>query len=141
MSVRLSYVGVWVHDQEEALAWYTQKLGFELREDVTLPEFGGYRWLTVGPPGQPEIALTLNVPGPPVCDPATATALLDLVGRGLAGGYMLATEDCQATYDELLARGVEFQQPPTRQPYGIDAALRDASGNSIRLVQQMPLER
>jgi uncharacterized glyoxalase superfamily protein PhnB len=141
MSVRLSYLGVWVHDQEEALAWYTQKLGFELREDVTLPEFGGYRWLTVGPPGQPEIALTLNVPGPPVCDPDTADALLDLVSRGLSGGYMLATDDCQATYDELVARGVEFQQPPTRQPYGIDAGLRDVSGNSIRLVQQMPLER
>jgi uncharacterized glyoxalase superfamily protein PhnB len=140
MSVRLSFLGLWVHDQEEALAWYTQKLGFELREDVTLPEFGDYRWLTVGPPGQPDIALTLNVPSPPMFDPDTAAAVLDLVARGLTGGYMLATDDCQATYDELVARGVEFQQPPTKQPYGIDAGLRDVSGNSIRLVQRMPLE-
>jgi catechol 2,3-dioxygenase-like lactoylglutathione lyase family enzyme len=72
MSVRLSFLGLWVHDQEEALAWYTQKLGFELREDVTLPEFGDYRWLTVGPPGQPDVALTLNVPSPPMFDPETA---------------------------------------------------------------------
>ena len=134
MSLRLSHVGLWVHDQDDALAFYTEKLGFELREDVTLPEFPDYRWLTVGPPGQPDVAFTLNVPTPPLFDKDTAEAILALLAQGRMGGFILACEDCQATYDELRARGVEFQQGPTQQPYGIDAALRDPSGNQIRLV-------
>lgn len=139
MSVSLSHISVWVHDQDEALAFYTERLGFELREDVSLDELGGYRWLTVGPVGQPEIAIILNVPTPPLFDAETCAHLLELTARGCMGGYMLATDDCRATYEELSARGVEFFQPPTRQPYGIDAGCRDISGNSIRLVQRLPL--
>jgi catechol 2,3-dioxygenase-like lactoylglutathione lyase family enzyme len=137
MSLRLSHVGLWVHDQEDALAFYTGKLGFEIREDVTLPEFGEYRWLTVGPPGQPDVAFTLNVPGPPLFDPDTAAEVLASLAQGKMGGFILACDDCQATYDELRGRGVEFQQGPTQQPYGIDAAVRDPSGNQIRMVQRV----
>lgn len=139
MSLRLSHVGLWVHDQEEALAFYTEKLGFELREDVTLPEFPDYRWLTVGPPGQPDVAFILNVPSPPLFDQETADAILAALAQGRMGGFMLASDDCQASYEELRGRGVEFQQEPTRQPYGIDAAFRGLSGNQIRMVQRIPI--
>jgi catechol 2,3-dioxygenase-like lactoylglutathione lyase family enzyme len=139
MSVRLSHVGLWVHDLEEALAFYTERLGFEIREDVTLEEFGGYRWLTVGPPAQPDVAFTLNVPGPPLFDQESADEVLRFLAQGKMGGFLLACDDCQETYEELLARGVEFQQPPTQQPYGIDAAFRDPSGSQIRLVQRVPM--
>jgi catechol 2,3-dioxygenase-like lactoylglutathione lyase family enzyme len=139
MSVRIAHVGLWVHDQDEALAFYTDRLGFELREDVTLPEFPDYRWLTVGPPGQPDIAFILNVPGPPLFDRETSEAVLAAVAQGRMGGFMLETDDCQATYEEMRARGVEFQQEPVRQPYGIDAAFRDLSGNQARLVQRIPI--
>ena len=139
MSIRLSHVGLWVRDVEEALAFYTEKLGFEIREDVTLEELGGFRWLTVSPAGQPDVAFILNVPGPPLFDPDTARQVTAFVAEGKAGGFILASDDCQASYEELRGRGVEFQQPPTRQPYGIDAAFRDPSGNQIRLVQPTPL--
>jgi catechol 2,3-dioxygenase-like lactoylglutathione lyase family enzyme len=139
MSLRLAHVGLWVHDLDDALAFYTDKLGFEIREDVTLPEFGGYRWLTVGPPAQPDVAFTLNVPGPPLFDPETAEQVKAALARGQMGGFILGCDDCQETYEELAARGIEFQQEPTRQPYGIDAALRDPSGNQIRIVQRLPL--
>lgn len=135
MPVRLTYVGLWVHDLDEALAFYTERVGLELREDVTLEEFGGYRWLTVGPPGQ-DVAFTLNVPGPPLFDEAMAARVREVLAAGGMGGFILGCEDCEATYEDLRARGVEFTQPPTRQPYGIDAAFRDPSGNSVRLVQR-----
>jgi catechol 2,3-dioxygenase-like lactoylglutathione lyase family enzyme len=134
--ITLSHVNVWVHDQDEALAWYTEKLGFELRDDVTLPEVGDFRWLTVGPVGQPDVALTLmSVPGPPVFDPETTEQVKTLMSKGAAGGLFLATDDCRATYEELKSRGVEFTEEPSDRPYGVDAALRDPSGNAIRLVQ------
>jgi catechol 2,3-dioxygenase-like lactoylglutathione lyase family enzyme len=129
MSLRLSHVGLWVHDLDDALAFYTERLGFEIREDVTLEEFGGYRWLTVGPPGQPDVAFTLNEPGAPLFDPDVADEVKASVAQGRAGWFILACDDCEASYEELRARGVEFQQEPTQQPYGIDAALRDPSGN------------
>jgi catechol 2,3-dioxygenase-like lactoylglutathione lyase family enzyme len=135
MQTRLAHVGLWVHDQDEALAFYTGPLGFELREDVTLPELGGYRWLTVGMPGQ-DVAFVLNVPGPPLFDEETSRSVLAMVAQGAMGGFMLECDDCRATYEDLRARGVEFQQEPTEQPYGIDAAFRDPSGNSARLVQR-----
>ncbi len=135
MITQLSHVNVWVHDQDEALAFYTDKLGMELRDDVTLDEMN-FRWLTVGPPGQPDVALTLMaVPGPPVFDADTAEQIRTLMGKGAAGGLFFSTDDCQGTYEELKSRGVEFSQEPTRQPYGIDAGFRDTSGNQIRLVQ------
>src|SRR3954452_9062668 len=110
MITQVSHVNVWVHDQDEALAWYTDKLGFEVREDVTLPELGGFRWLTVGPVGQPDFALALmTVPGPPVLSPPgppvfaedTAEKIRDLMARGAAGGLFFATDDCRAEYEEL----------------------------------------
>jgi catechol 2,3-dioxygenase-like lactoylglutathione lyase family enzyme len=132
----LTTVNVWVHDQDEALAFYTDKLGFELRDDVTVPEMGNFRWLTVGLPGQPDVALTLMaVPGPPVFDEETRAQITSLMAKGAAGGLFFSTEDCRATYKELKERGVEFQQEPTEQPYGIDAGFRDPSGNNARVVQ------
>jgi catechol 2,3-dioxygenase-like lactoylglutathione lyase family enzyme len=110
MTIQLTHANIWVHDQDEALAFYTEKLGLEIREDVTLPELGGYRWLTVGPVGQPDVAFTLNVPGPPMFDPATTEQLKDVMAKGAAGGFILGTEDCRASYEELKARGVEFTE-------------------------------
>ena len=136
MLKQLTYVNVWVHDQDEALAFYTEKLGFELREDVTVPELGNFRWVTVGLPGQPDAALALMaVPGPPVFDEETREQLQALVAKGAAGGLFFSTDDCRATYEELKSRGVEFTDEPTERPYGIDAGFRDASGNQARMVQ------
>lgn len=136
MLKQLTHVNQWVHDQDEALAFYTEKLGLELRDDVTVPELGNFRWLTVGVPGQPDVAITLMaVPGPPVFDAETQAQLQALVAKGAAGGLFFAADDVRATYEELKERGVEFQQEPTKQPYGIDAGFRDPSGNQIRMVQ------
>jgi len=137
MLTQLATVQVWVHDQDEALAFYTDKLGLELREDVTVPEMGNFRWLTVGVPGQPDVAITLMaVPGPPVFDEQTQEQVKALVAKGSATSVSFATENCQASYEELSSRGVEFQQPPTEQPYGIDAGFRDPSGNHMRMAQR-----
>ena len=134
--LKLSNVLLWVHDQEEALAFYTEKLGFEVRADVTLPELGNLRWLTVGPAGQPEIAVVLQpIPGPPVIDSATAEQVQTLMAKGLAGSIFLTTDDCYAAAEELKGRGVEFIEQPEERPYGIDSSFRDPSGNHIRLTQ------
>jgi predicted enzyme related to lactoylglutathione lyase len=136
MLKQLTTVQVWVNDQDEALAFYTDKLGLELRDDVTVPELGNFRWLTVGVPGQSDIAIVLMaVPGPPVFDEETRAQIHALLAKGASGGLFFATDDCRATYEELSKRGVEFTQEPTEQPYGIDAGLRDPSGNSMRMVQ------
>jgi catechol 2,3-dioxygenase-like lactoylglutathione lyase family enzyme len=133
----LSHVNVWVHDQDEALRFYTDKLGFEVREDITVAALGDFRWLTVGPAGQDDVALALMaIPGPPVFDPETADQVKNLTAKGAAGGLFFATDDCRATYEELKGRGVEFTEEPSERPYGIDAALRDPSGNNIRMVQR-----
>jgi catechol 2,3-dioxygenase-like lactoylglutathione lyase family enzyme len=134
--IKISTVQLWVHDQDEALAFYTKKLGMEVRRDVTLPELGDFRWLTVGPTGQPDVAIVLMaIPGPPVMDAETADEVSSLVAKGFAGTVFLTTDDCQTSYEELRGRGVEFTQDPEERPYGIDAAFRDPSGNSIRLTQ------
>lgn len=136
MLKQITYANVWVHDQDEALAFYTEKLGLELREDVTLAEMGGFRWLTVGTPGQQDFALALiTIPGPPVFDEETRNQLQTLVAKGATGGVFFATDDCQGTYEELKERGVEFSQEPTKQPYGVDAGFRDPFGNQMRMVQ------
>jgi uncharacterized glyoxalase superfamily protein PhnB len=133
---KLSNTQLWVHDQEEALAFYTRKLGFEIRADVTLPEMGNFRWLTVGPAGQPDIAIVLmDIPGPPVMDPDSAEQVRTLMAKGFVGTIFLTTDDCQAAYEELKGRGVEFVDQPEERPYGIDASFRDPSGNHIRLTQ------
>src|SRR3989442_10465935 len=116
--------------------FYTEKLGLELRDDVTVPELGNFRWLTVGVPGQPDVAVTLMaVPGPPVFDAETREQIMALVAKGAASGLFFSTDDCRASYVELKSRGVEFQQEPTEQPYGIDAGFRDPSGNQMRMAQ------
>ena len=133
--IRLANTQLWVHDQDEALAFYTQKLGMEVRADVTLPEMD-FRWLTVGPAGQPEVSIVLMaIPGPPVMDEETAEQVRTLVAKGFAGTIFLTTDDVQAAYEELKARGVEFTEQPEKRPYGIDSAFRDPSGNSFRLTQ------
>jgi catechol 2,3-dioxygenase-like lactoylglutathione lyase family enzyme len=135
MLKQLTNVQVWVHDQDEALAFYTEKLGMELRDDVTVPEMGNFRWLTVGVPGQ-DVAITLMaVPGPPVFDDDTREKITSLMAKGASGGLFFSTDDCRATYEQLKGRGVEFSQEPTEQPYGIDAGLRDPSGNQMRVAQ------
>ena len=134
MLKQLTSVQVWVHDQDEALAFYTEKLGLELREDVTVPEMGNFRWLSVGVPGQPDVAITLMaVPGPPVFDAETREKIMDLMAKGAASGLFFSSDDVQSTYEDLKSRGVEFQQEPTEQPYGIDAGFRDPSGNQMRV--------
>jgi catechol 2,3-dioxygenase-like lactoylglutathione lyase family enzyme len=133
---QLANVQVWVHDQDEALAFYTDTLGFEVREDVTVPELGNFRWLSVGVPGQDVAIVLMAVPGAPVFDDETRQQILDLLAKGASGGLFFTTEDCRASYDELAARGVEFTQEPTEQPYGVDAGFRDPSGNQFRMVER-----
>jgi catechol 2,3-dioxygenase-like lactoylglutathione lyase family enzyme len=136
MAYRITHVTQWVHDQDEALAFYTEKLGMEVREDATLPELGNFRWLSVGPPEQPDLALALlGIAGPPVFDEETAAKLRDLVAKGAAGGLFFATESLKDAFAQLKADGVEIVQEPTEQPYGIDMAVRDPSGNQIRLAE------
>jgi catechol 2,3-dioxygenase-like lactoylglutathione lyase family enzyme len=134
--IKVAFAGVWVHDQDEALAFYTGKLGWELRADVTLPELGNYRWLTVGPPGQPDVSVLLNaIPGPPVLDEVTAEQIRSVMAKGWGGNVLLTTDDIQHDFEELSARGIEFTEAPEERPYGIDSAFRDPSGNQFRLTQ------
>jgi catechol 2,3-dioxygenase-like lactoylglutathione lyase family enzyme len=134
--IRITHALLWVHDQDEALAFYTEKLGWEVRADVTVAEMGNYRWLTVGPAGQPEVAIVVNaVPGPPVVDTDTAEEIRSLMAKGWAGTAFLTSDDVHATYEELTARGVEFVEQPEERPYGIDSSFRDPSGNYLRLMQ------
>jgi predicted enzyme related to lactoylglutathione lyase len=134
--IRISTVQLWVHDQEEALDFYTKKVGLEARTDVTLPELGNFRWLTVGPAGQPDVAIVLMaIPGPPVMDPETSDQVRKLMAKGFAGTVFLTTDDVHTAYDELKGRGVEFVEAPEERPYGIDSSFRDPSGNSIRLME------
>jgi uncharacterized glyoxalase superfamily protein PhnB len=127
---------VWVNDQDEALEFYTKKLGMEVRADVTLPEMGDFRWLAVGPAGQPDMSIVLMpVPGPPMMDAETADELRTLMAKGFAGTVFLVTDDCQASYEDLKSRGVEFVQAPEERPYGIDSGFRDPFGNQFRLTQ------
>jgi catechol 2,3-dioxygenase-like lactoylglutathione lyase family enzyme len=138
MLKKLTTVGVWVHDQDEALAFYTERLGMEIREDVTVPEMGNFRWLSVGVPGQEDVSIVLlAIPGPPVFDEETATQIRDLVAKGAgSSGLFFTTDDVQETYEDLRSRGVEFSQEPTQQPYGIDAGFRDPSGNQMRVAER-----
>ncbi len=135
-TMRIATAQLWVHDQDVALRWYTDKLGMEVRTDVTVPEMGNFRWLTVGPVGQPEMSIVLMaIPGAPMLDDETHKAVHDLMGKGLAGTVFLTTDDVQRSYEELSARGVEFIDAPTDMPYGIDSSFRDPSGNNFRLTQ------
>jgi catechol 2,3-dioxygenase-like lactoylglutathione lyase family enzyme len=134
--IRISTTQLWVEDQEEALEFWTKKVGMEVRTDVTLPELGNFRWLTVGPAGQEDVSIVLMaIPGPPVMDPATAEQVRSLMSKGFAGTVFLATDDVRSDYEELKGRGVEFTEEPEERPYGIDSGFRDPAGNSVRLTQ------
>jgi len=134
--IKIANAQLWVHDQDEALAFYTEKVGMEVRADVTVPELGDFRWLTVGLPGQDDPSIVLMaIPGPPVMDSETVQQVKTLMGKGFAGTIFLTTDDCQASYEELKRRGVDFTEQPEERPYGIDSAFRDPSGNHIRLTQ------
>jgi len=136
----LSTTQLWVHDQDEALAFWTGKVGFEVKEDVTVAEMGNFRWLTVGPQGQDGCAIVLMaIPGPPVMDEATRGQVEDLTSKGFASALFFTTDDAYATYDALVAQGVEVIDKPTEQPYGIDFGFRDPSGNSVRVAQRTPM--
>jgi catechol 2,3-dioxygenase-like lactoylglutathione lyase family enzyme len=134
--MKIANAQLWVNDQDEALDFYTKKLGMEVRVDVTVPELGNFRWLTVGPADQPDFAIVLMaIPGPPLMDDATTEQVRTLMAKGFAGTVFLTTDDCQASYEELKARGVEFSETPEERPYGIDSGFRDPSGNSLRLTE------
>jgi uncharacterized glyoxalase superfamily protein PhnB len=134
--MKIANAQLWVQEQEEALAFWTEKVGFEVRADVTMPEMGDFRWLTVGPPGQEDVSVVLMaIPGEPMLDKVTQAQISDLAAKGYAGTVFLTTDDCRADYQRLVDRGVEFSETPEERPYGIDAGFRDPSGNAIRLTQ------
>jgi catechol 2,3-dioxygenase-like lactoylglutathione lyase family enzyme len=134
--MKIATTQVWVNDQDEALAFYTEKLGMEVRADVTMPEMGDFRWLTVSPPGQEDVTIVLMaVPGAPVFDEETANQIRELTAKGAASGIFLTTDDVRADYETLKSRGVEFTEAPEERPYGIDCGFRDPSGNHFRLSQ------
>jgi catechol 2,3-dioxygenase-like lactoylglutathione lyase family enzyme len=134
--IRIANAQLWVHDQDEALAFYTEKLGFEVRADVTMAELGDFRWLAVGPPGQEDFGVVLMaIPGEPVMNDEDRKQVRTLMGKGFAGTVFLITDDVRASYDDLKGRGVEFTEAPEERPYGIDCGFRDPSGNSFRLTQ------
>lgn len=129
---------IFVLDQDQALDFYVNKLGFDVAEDIDL---GFMRWLTVHPAGQPDRKVLLERPGAPALDEDTANQVRDLLTKGAMGGWLLfTTADAQATHDELVARGVEITDGPNQQPYGIDFGIRDPFGNRIRIGQlaQLP---
>jgi catechol 2,3-dioxygenase-like lactoylglutathione lyase family enzyme len=136
MPYKIASYQLFVTDQDEALDFYVNKLGMEVRADVTVPEMGNFRWLTVSPVGQPEVGIVLMaIPGEPVFDAETGGQLRELLAKGAGGAVFLTTDDCQASYEELVARGVEFQEKPEERLYGIDAGFRDPFGNHVRITQ------
>jgi uncharacterized glyoxalase superfamily protein PhnB len=133
--LKIASAHLWVHDQDLALRYWTERVGMEVRQDVSLPELS-IRWLTVGPPGQDDVSIVLMaIPGPPVMDDATRNQVREVMAKGFAGTVFLTTDDCQAAYEKLKSRGVEFTEEPHEMPYGIDCGFRDPSGNSVRLTQ------
>jgi catechol 2,3-dioxygenase-like lactoylglutathione lyase family enzyme len=141
MIAKLSHAGVLVLDQDSAKSFYTEKLGFTVRNDVRMgAEFaagGGFRWLTVSPPGQPELEFILAAPEMGH-DEETARQLRELVAKGAFGGGVWQTDDCRKTYQELSERGVAFLQEPAERPYGVEAVFRDDSGNWFSLTEHTP---
>lgn len=135
MISNISLVTVYCLDQDQARDFYVENLSFETRTDVTMGE--GYRWLTIGHPSQPELEVTLMVPGPPL-DEAAATFIRAQLEKGQMGGLGLRVDDCRKTYQELSAKGVTFLQEPSERPYGVEAVMRDNTGNWLVLVEPRP---
>jgi catechol 2,3-dioxygenase-like lactoylglutathione lyase family enzyme len=132
MITKLSHVNVFVLDQDRAKSFYTEKLGFEVRSDTTMD---GFRWLTVGPKDQRDLNILLARPTPPMFNKQDAEALMALVAKGSMAGGVIETDDCRRDYQELKAKGVTFLQEPADRPYGVEALLRDDSGNWFSLTQ------
>jgi len=133
MIKKLSHATIYVTNQEEAKKFYTEKLGFDVRTDVTME---GFRWLTVGPKSQPDMEIVLMEPKAGfMFDEATAKQMRDLIAKGAMGAGVFDTDDCQATYEELKKKGVEFLSPPQERPYGVEAIFKDNSGNWFSLTQ------
>jgi catechol 2,3-dioxygenase-like lactoylglutathione lyase family enzyme len=132
MSEGVQVAGIYVHDQDEALNFYVEKLGFEVHTDVSN---GGYRWLTVRYPEQPTFQLGLFRPQAPIVDDVTAETLNQAVAKGAMPPLVLVVEDCRAAYDQLRGRGVEFTQEPIERYGNVDASFRDPSGNGWKMVQ------
>jgi catechol 2,3-dioxygenase-like lactoylglutathione lyase family enzyme len=133
MITALSHTTIWVLDQDEALDFYTGKLGFQVRTDARLDDF---RWLTVSPPGQPEHELVLLEPSPPMMDEESAAQVRALVAKGVLGAAAFETDDCMRSYAEFRKRGVTFLSEPTERFYGIEATFRDNSGNWFSMTQR-----
>jgi predicted enzyme related to lactoylglutathione lyase len=133
--MQIKYSQLWVRDQDEALDFWTNKVGLEVKQDVTMAEMGDFRWLVVGDPGEENGIVLMAVPGGPMIDDATRAQIEDLVSKGLAGTVFITTDDCRSSYEELKSRGVEFTSEPEEMPYGIDCGFRDPSGNSARLTE------
>lgn len=135
----LANAQLWVLDQDEALAFYVDKLGWTKREDLSPPELGGFRWLTVAPTADADTSVVLMaIPGEPVFNDETAATVRDLLSKGACGAIFLTVDDVQAEYEALKARGVDLPEP-TEQPWGIDTGFRDPSGNHIRLAQRVEI--
>jgi catechol 2,3-dioxygenase-like lactoylglutathione lyase family enzyme len=132
MISNISLVTLYCLDQEKTRDFYVENLNFETRTDVTMGE--GFRWLTIGHPNQPELEVTLMVPGPPL-DDAAAAFVRGQLEKGQMGGLGLRVDDCRKTYEELKAKGVTFLQEPSDRPYGVEAVMRDNAGNWTVLVQ------
>jgi catechol 2,3-dioxygenase-like lactoylglutathione lyase family enzyme len=132
MSQGVEVAGLYVRDQDEALAFYVEKIGFRVHTDV---KNGNYRWLTVQHPDQPSFQLGLFLPGPPVHDEATAASLRAIVAKGAMPPLVLVVDDCRAVYDRLSTKGVEFTQEPVERYGTVDASFRDPSGNGWKLIE------
>jgi catechol 2,3-dioxygenase-like lactoylglutathione lyase family enzyme len=134
MITKLGLATIWVLDLDSAKRFFTEKLGLEVRDDMTLGE-GGMRWLTLGAKDQPDLSLTLMVPGPPSMDPESAAQMRALIAKGVLGAGAFTTDDCHGDYRTFSRRGVEFIQEPQDRPYGIEAILRDQDGSWFSLTQ------
>jgi catechol 2,3-dioxygenase-like lactoylglutathione lyase family enzyme len=138
MISNISLFTLYVTDQDEAKRFYVDVLGFEERSDISMGADTGpgddFRWVTVGHPSQPELDVTLMVPGPPLSD-EMATSVRRALAAGSMGGFGISTDDCRKAYEELSAKGVEFVQEPAERPYGVEAVMRDNSGNWLVIVE------
>ncbi len=135
MITNVSLVTIYVTDQDEAKDFYVNTLGFDERDDISMGD--GFRWVTVAHPSQPDLEFTLMVPGPPL-DEESADSVRRLIGKGAFSAAGLAVDNCHQTYKELIAKGVTFLQEPSDRPYGVEAVMRDNSGNWLVLVEKRP---